>query len=147
MACSSGSCGCGISSRLTFGILAAIAVVAALNYFTDGVLYAPAANRSASTPEANTTAVADRSSDRPGVGVQLDENTWFVPASVPGENGFTLETSAGPVKMRRTPAGLVVTSAPDGVRVCQVDYAAWKESFPDTKIINALPARDTSAIP
>ncbi len=70
-----------------------------------------------------------------GVAVEYADRSWFVPATLIGDNGYTLETPAGGVTMTRSDAGVRVTSAPETVRTMQGFYYSWSAFHPDGNVV------------
>ncbi len=83
-----------------------------------------------------------------GLGVAVGERAWFVPVDVIGPE-FTLQTPAGPVKVRRNEAGVVVEQAPAAVRTAQTFYYSWSAFYPATAVVkqaaDASPGLDVGA--
>jgi len=70
-----------------------------------------------------------------GVGILAGDAAWFVAAEAIGEDGLTLETSAGDVELRATEAGVEVVSAPEGVWTAQTFYYSWSAFHPETEVV------------
>ncbi len=70
-----------------------------------------------------------------GVGIATNTNAWFVPADVIGD-AYTLTTNLGDVVMATSEAGIVVQSAPKGVRTAQTFYYSWSAFNPATTVVN-----------
>lgn len=71
-----------------------------------------------------------------GLGVLADGKSWFVVAGAITDD-FTLDTPAGPVRAKRTDAGIEVTEASEGVHTAQTFYYAWSAFNRDTEVIKA----------
>lgn len=69
-----------------------------------------------------------------GVGVATDGGSWFIPENVIGDDGFTLETDAGEIRLSRSEAGVAVDHAPEGARTAQTFYYSWSAFNPDTVV-------------
>lgn len=79
-----------------------------------------------------------------GLGVNTRGHAYFVAGDVIGD-GFTLETDAGPVRVRRTDAGIEVLDAPQHTLTAQAFYYSWSAFYPETEVIG--PASATSSTP
>ncbi|MEL6106022.1 MAG: DUF3179 domain-containing (seleno)protein [Planctomycetota bacterium] len=71
-----------------------------------------------------------------GVGVIDGNEAYFLTTKAIGDDGYTLETSAGTVKLSRSKAGVAVESKPDSVLAVQTLYYSWSAFYPETKVIN-----------
>ena len=69
-----------------------------------------------------------------GLGVKTQSLAYFIPADQIA-NGFSLDTPAGPVRARRTDAGIEVLEVPDGVLTAQTFYYSWSAFHPGTEVI------------
>lgn len=71
-----------------------------------------------------------------GVGVIDGDEAYFLTTKAIGDEGYVLETSAGPVKLTRSKAGVAVESKPESVLAVQTLYYSWSAFYPETKVIN-----------
>ncbi len=71
-----------------------------------------------------------------GVGIATGTRAWFVPADTIADHP-TVSTPAGDVTLDRTDAGVVVTSAPEGVRTAQAFYYSWSAFYPETEVVGS----------
>ncbi|MEO1529741.1 MAG: DUF3179 domain-containing (seleno)protein [Planctomycetota bacterium] len=71
-----------------------------------------------------------------GVGVLVGDKASFVPVNAIGENGYTLETAAGDVRLTSSKSGVVVESKPKSVLAMQTFYYSWSAFYPDTEVIH-----------
>lgn len=69
-----------------------------------------------------------------GLGIFAMGESTFIPADLIGD-GYTFDTSAGPVHAIHTDAGIDVTDAPEGVLTAQAFYYSWSAFHPDTAVI------------
>lgn len=70
-----------------------------------------------------------------GVGISTGERAWFVPVSAVEKREITVETPDGPVRVRKTDAGVFVDAAPGSVRTAQSFYYAWSAFYPETETV------------
>jgi peroxiredoxin len=85
-----------------------------------------------------------------GVGIAVGEGdaarAWFVPVGAIGD-ARTVTTPAGDVVLAKSDAGVVVTSAPKGVRTAQTFYYSWSAFYPKTTVVTQAEQLDSNATP
>jgi len=72
-----------------------------------------------------------------GVGVLANGVSYFITADAIGEDGYTLKTGMGDVRVRYKGGGIDVVEAPRGVHTAQTFYYSWSAFNPKTEVITA----------
>ncbi|RJP33576.1 MAG: DUF3179 domain-containing protein [Phycisphaerales bacterium] len=84
-----------------------------------------------------------------GVGIAVGDAqsawSWFVPVEAIGD-ARTIDTPAGKVLVGTSDAGVVVWTAPPGVRTAQTFYYSWSAFYPQTRVVRSSDPPGAEAI-